>query len=166
MRPPGTGRVRPNTAARRKYLVNDLYLFRLKPERCPDRAPDASIGVGRDYDYSDQFLARYGSAIRPVDNIKQNLQKLQLGRIDVMLEDQRAVDYTAQQYRSELGGMAPGRCTQQPLLSLPLHFGINRDYPNAEGIIHAFNVQLKAMKKDGTLDAIIRRHHPLERTLP
>jgi polar amino acid transport system substrate-binding protein len=140
------------------YLSNDLYLFRWRPERCPDRAPDASIGVGRDYDYSDDFLARYRGAIKPVDNIRQNLLKLKLGRIDVMLEDQRAVDFTTRQYRAELGDAAPGRCAAQPLLSLPLHFGINRDYPNAESIIHAFNVQLKAMKKDGTLDAIVRRN--------
>nr|WP_315251569.1 transporter substrate-binding domain-containing protein [uncultured Duganella sp.] len=142
------------------YLTNELYLFHVRRERCPDRAPDASIGVGRDYDYSDDFLARYGKAIKPVDNIKQNLQKLQLGRIDVMLEDRRAVEYTALQYRAELNGMTPAKCTAQPLLSLPLHFGINRDYPHADAIIQAFNVQLKAMKKDGTLDAIVQRHQP------
>ncbi len=36
-----------------------------------------------------------------------------------------------------------------------------RGYPNADGIIAAFNVQLAAMKKDGTLEAITRRlAHP------
>lgn len=155
-----TGQRRARLLYSDSYLTNDLYLFHARPERCPGRAPDATIGVGRDYDYSDDFLARYGKAIKPVDNIKQNLQKLRLGRIDVMLEDQRAVAYAARQYRDALDGMRPARCGARPLLSLPLHFGINRDYPNAGAIIQAFNLQLKAMKKDGTLDAMLQTHQP------
>lgn len=143
------------------YLSNDLFLFCTRPQLCSEASfsahPAMRIGVGRDYDYSDDFLSRYGNALKPVDRLRQNLLKLQLGRIDMVLEDQRAVEYAIHHNPKEFGGLSLQRCAQQPLLSLPLHLGLNRDYPNAEDIIAAFNVQLRTMKKDGTLNAIVRR---------
>jgi polar amino acid transport system substrate-binding protein len=143
------------------YLFNELFLFYLRPGLCNGRVPTSlaqmQIGVGRDYDYSDQFLAKYGPALRPVNKVQQNLLKLQLGRIDMVLEDKRIVDYTIQHNLKELNGLAPLVCPASPLLTLPLYFGMSRDYPNAEGIIAAFNLQLQGMKRDGTLDAITRK---------
>ncbi len=143
------------------YLANELFLFYLRPALCSGRIPSSlsemRIGVGRDYDYSDEFLAKYGPALRPVNRVLQNLQKLQLGRIDMVLEDRRIVDYAIQHNPKEMYGLTPLLCPASPLLTLPLYFGMSRDYPNADSIISAFNVQLKAMRKDGTLEAITRK---------
>lgn len=75
----------------------------------------------------------------------------------MVLEDKRIVDYTIAHNPKELGGFAPLSCPALPLLTLPLFFAMNRDYPNAEAIMAAFNLQLKAMKKDGTLDAMVKQ---------
>jgi len=156
-----TGERRARLAVSDSYLSNELFLFYVRPELCTGNGlvADAAtrIGVGRDYDYSDAFMARYGSALKPVDRVEQNLLKLQAGRIDMVLEDRRVVEFVV----ARQPGAPLLTCTTQPAMSLPLHFGLRRGYPNADGIIAAFNVQLAAMKKDGTLDAIMRRlAHP------
>jgi len=152
-----TAERRARLAVSDSYLANELFLFYVRPELCTVNglSVDAStrIGVGRDYDYSDAFMSRYGSALKPVDRVEQNLLKLQAGRIDMVLEDKRVVEFVV----ARQPGTPLLTCTTQPVLSLPLHFGLRRGYPNADGIIAAFNVQLAAMKKDGTLDAITRR---------
>lgn len=89
--------------------------------------------------------------------MQQNLLKLQLGRVDMVLEDKRIVDYNIEHGPKELSGLVALNCPATPLLTLPLHFGMNRDYPNADLIMAAFNVQLKEMNKDGTLDAILKK---------
>jgi polar amino acid transport system substrate-binding protein len=143
------------------YLSNELFLFHLRPTLCNGKVlnslSEVRIGVGRDYDYSDEFIAQYGHSLKPVDRIQQNLLKLQLGRVDMVLEDKRIVAYTIAHGPKELGGLMPLSCPASPLLTLPLFFGMRRDYPNVGVIMAAFNLQLKAMKKDGTLDAITKR---------
>jgi len=42
---------------------------------------------------------------------------------------------------------------------------MNRDHPHAQEIIAAFNVQLKAMRRDGTLARILRRFDDDSRAL-
>jgi polar amino acid transport system substrate-binding protein len=156
-----TAERRARLAVSDSYLSNELFLFYVRPELCTGNglSADAStrIGVGRDYDYSDAFLARYASALKPVDRVEQNLLKLQAGRVDMVLEDKRVVEFVA----ARQPGAPLLTCTAQPAMSLPLHFGLRRSYPNADAIIAAFNLQLAAMRKDGTLDAITRRlAHP------
>jgi polar amino acid transport system substrate-binding protein len=156
-----TGQRRAKLLYSSSYLSNEMFLFYVRPELCNGRVlsslVEMRIGVGRDYDYSDDFLAKYGAALKPVDKVQQNLLKLQFGRVDVVLEDKRIVDYAIQHNLKELYGLAPLVCPTSPLLTLPLYFGMSRDYPNAEGIIAAFNLQLQEMKRDGTLDAITRK---------
>lgn len=51
------------------YLLNELYLFHFRPGICNERAlnslADMRIGVGRDYDYSDDFLTKYSHSLKP-----------------------------------------------------------------------------------------------------
>ncbi|MYM66706.1 transporter substrate-binding domain-containing protein [Pseudoduganella sp. FT55W] len=143
------------------YMDNALYLVYLRPELSAnagiDKLAGMRIGVGRDYDYSDGFLERNRKQLEPVDRIKQNLLKLQLGRIDMMLEDKYAVQYMVGRYPGEYRALPPLKYSADPVLKLPLHFGIRRDHPQANDIIAAFNLQLKTMKKDGSLAAILRK---------
>lgn len=143
------------------YMDNALYLLYLRPELGPrinnDTLAGMRIGVGRDYDYSDSFLERHRLLMEPVDRIQQNLLKLQVGRIDMILEDKYAVQYVVSHFPDAYRSLPPLLSSAKPALKLPLHFGIRHDHPQAGEIIAAFNLQLKAMKKDGTLGAILRK---------
>lgn len=143
------------------YMDNALYLLYLRPEFGQrinnDTLAGMRIGVGRDYDYSDSFLERHRLLMEPVDRIQQNLLKLQVGRIDMMLEDKYAVQYMVSRFPDTYRSMPPLLSSAAPVLKLPLHFGIRRDHPQASEIIAAFNLQLKAMKKDGALGAILHK---------
>lgn len=143
------------------YLSNELYLFYLRPElRGKNTMADLTglrVGVGRDYDYSDDFLLRDNFKVLPVDRVAQNLLKLSIGRIDMVLEDKRIVDYNVRHRAAELRGLPALSFSATPLLTLPLYFGMSRSHPHADEVVAAFNTQLKAMRQDGTLAAILRR---------
>jgi len=140
------------------YLSNRMFLFYAKAGRCNDGLSTGTrIGVGRNYEYSDNFLAQYSQLLKPVDRLEQNLLKLQVGRVDFVLEDPLIVHHALQHGPKGFDQPPPQQCAGKPLLTLPLHFGLRRDFPNAAAIVAAFNLQLKAMKKDGTLDAALRR---------
>ncbi|WP_228896425.1 substrate-binding periplasmic protein [Pseudoduganella aquatica] len=143
------------------YLSNELHLFFLRPELGDRSSMDAltglRIGVMRGYDYSDNFLLHDNFQVLPVDRVVQNLLKLSVDRIDMLLEDKRIVAYNLRHRSDELRGLPPLRHSATPLLTLPLHFGMSRRHPQAEQVIAAFNAQLARMRKDGTLAAILRR---------
>jgi polar amino acid transport system substrate-binding protein len=143
------------------YMSNELFLFYTRTELSGksnlDDLSGLRIGVGRDYDYSDEFLRHKNFKVEPVDQVVQNLMKLSVGRVDMVLEDRRIVSYTVSHYPTDARLFSKIRASSMPLLSLPLYFGINRNYPKAQEIISAFNEQLKAMRRDGTLESIIRR---------
>jgi len=151
------------------YLSNELFLLYTRPDLGDRTTLDSlsgfRIGVGRDYDYSDRFLRRNTFKLEPVDRVVQNLLKLSIGRIDMVLEDKRIVAYALRTHREELRNLAPLRYSSAPLFTLPLYFGMNRDHPHAQEIIAAFNVQLKAMRRDGTLARILRRFDDDSRAL-
>ena len=149
------------------YLTNRLHLLYVRPALSGNLTLDTldgiRIGVGRDYDYSDSFLEPKRFILDPVDRIGQNLSKLFLGRIDMMLEDPYVAEYTLLHHADEFAGHPPLRYSPAPLLQLPLHFGLSRDRADAEQIIAAFNTQLARMKKDGSLAAILQQLAPAPR---
>lgn len=144
------------------YLSNELHLFFLRPE-LGDRTTMSAltglrVGVVRGYDYSDEFLLHDNFQALPVDRVVQNLLKLSVNRIDMVLEDKRIIAYNLRRRADELRGVPPLKHSSAPLLVLPLHFGISRQYPQAAQVIMAFNIQLAGMRRDGTLAAILRRY--------
>jgi len=40
-----------------------------------------------------------------------------------------------------------------------IHIGVSRENPDHEKIVAAFNKAIKEMKKDGSYDAIVAKHH-------
>jgi len=149
------------------YLTNNLHLLYVRPELSNKLSLDTldgiRIGVGRDYDYSDSFLEPKRFILDPVDRIGQNLSKLFMGRIDVMLEDPYAAEYTLLHHADAFAGHPRLRYSPAPLLQLPLHFGVSRERADAEQIIAAFNTQLALMRKDGSLAAILHKLGPAPR---
>jgi len=143
------------------YLSNQLFILHM-PGQLPDatgfkQLSGARIGVGRDYEYSDEFLAQTNFQRVPVDRTLQNLLKLTVGRIDGVLEDKLIAQYQIQANIDTHGALGNIEFAPAPMMTLPLYLAINPLTPNAQQIIAQFNVQLAGMRKDGTLDAILAR---------
>ena len=143
------------------YLSNRLFILHM-----PGQLGDASefrqlngarIGVGRDYEYSDEFLAQTNFQRVPVDRPIQNLLKLTVGRIDGVLEDKLIAQYQIQANIDAHGALGNIEFATTPMMTLPLYLAISPQTPNAQQIVAQFNAQLAAMRKDGTLEAILAR---------
>lgn len=143
------------------YLSNQLFILHM-PGQLPDatgfkQLSGARIGVGRDYEYSDEFLAQTNFQRVPVDRPIQNLLKLTVGRIDGVLEDKLIAQYQIQAHIDAHGALGDIEFAPAPMMTLPLYLALNPQTPNARQIVAQFNAQLAAMRKDGTLEAILAR---------
>lgn len=143
------------------YLVNELNFYRGPAGRCDDPSPNESppprVGVGRDYDYSDTFLAKYGTWLAPGDRILYNLLKLKAGRIDMLLEDKYTLHFAMSEHAKALGPIQIMPCSVTPQMKLPLHFSINANFPHAQQVISDFNAEIRKMKQNGEIGAILNR---------
>jgi polar amino acid transport system substrate-binding protein len=152
---------------RRKLLFSDSYLSnRLFILHMPGQLQDATeyrqlsgarIGIGRDYEYSDEFMAQKGFRVEPVGRTIHNLLKLTMGRIDGVLEDKLIAQYHIQLNIGAHGELGKIEFAPAPMMTLPLYLAINPQTPNAQQIITQFNLELGKMHKDGTLAAIVAR---------
>jgi polar amino acid transport system substrate-binding protein len=143
------------------YLSNQLFILHM-PGRLQDatgfrQLDGARIGVGRDYEYSDEFLAQTNFQRVPVDRTIQNLLKLTVGRIDGALEDKLIAQYQIQTHIGAHDALGKIEFAAAPLMTLPLYLAINPQTPNARQIITQFNLELARMRRDGTLGAIMAR---------
>ncbi|GAB3254359.1 substrate-binding periplasmic protein [Chitinimonas naiadis] len=116
------------------------------------------LGVGRGYDYNDAFIADTSFQVEPTDNVLQNLRKLAAKRVDLVLEDELIARYQLQQRLATLPELKQIVLNHTPLFTLPLHFAVSRQRPDADRIIEQFNTALAGMKADGSYDEIVRRH--------
>lgn len=136
------------------YLSNRLVLVYLRGRALSHGGlsdlTGLRVGVGRGYDYSDSLLAANSFYREPVSHALQNLGKLGLGRVDVVLEDERIARFNLQLHGSEIPNGNDLRLSETALLVLPLYFGVSCRRADAAVIIHRFNDALRQMKSDGT----------------
>src|SRR5471032_1114793 len=155
------------TERRRKLLFSDSYLSnQLFILHMPGQLQDATefkhldgarIGIGRDYEYSDEFLSQKNFQLEPVGRTIQNLLKLTLGRVDGVLEDKLIAQHQIQANIGAHDALGKIEFATGPMMTLPLYLAIHPQTPNAQQIITQFNLELARMRKDGTLDAIMAR---------
>lgn len=143
------------------YLSNQLFILHM-PGHLENATEfkhlnGARIGIGRDYEYSDEFLSQKNFKIEPVGRTIHNLLKLTLGRVDGVLEDKLIAQYHIQSHSRANHALGMIKFAPAPVMTLPLYFGIHPQTPNARLIIANFNLELARMRKDGTLDAIMAR---------
>ena len=141
------------------YLSNNMVLLhmhgKLGGRKTQADLSGLRIGVGRGYDYSDQFKASTNFSLEPADRVILNLRKLSAGRIDMVLEDDRIARYNLLHHADEIDNAKDIEFSDTPLFVLPLYFGVNRHRPDAELIVSKFNTQLKEMQRDGTIKHMV-----------
>jgi len=141
------------------YLHNELSLFhRAGLRSVPQSLAELrgySVGVGRGYDYSDEFLRDQRVQKEPAVAVLPNLLKLARGRVDLVLEDRRIVAYQLSQHGRDYPELQQLQAAPEPLMRLPLHFAISRQRADAAEIIERFNRALEAMRRDGSLEQML-----------
>ena len=156
-----TGKRRSKLLFSDSYLANQLFILhmpgQLQGVTGLRQLSGTRIGIGRDYEYSDEFMAQTDFQRVPVDRTIQNLLKLTIGRVDGVLEDKLTAQYQIQTNIGAHDALGKIEFAAAPMMTLPLYFAINPQTPNAQQIIAQFNAQLAGMRKDGSLGAILAR---------
>jgi len=143
------------------YLYNKMVLLHMRG-KLTDRKTLADltglkVGVGRGYDYNDEFLSAANFYRDPANSVLSNLRKLSAGHVDLVLEDDRIAQYNLAVHHAEIVDADKIELTDSALFTLPLYFGVSRKRSDADIIVERFNITLKKMQMDGTVDAIYRQ---------
>lgn len=115
------------------------------------------IGTVQDYAYDEQFNDSRALIKISERNLIQNLLKLTQGRIDLTLDDELVLQYEINQYMPN--SMQELEFLPKPLAVRGIHIGVSRENPDHEKIVAAFNKAIGEMKKDGSYDTIVAKHH-------
>jgi polar amino acid transport system substrate-binding protein len=115
------------------------------------------VGNVQDYAYDEAFNASRDIIKIPERNLIQNLLKLTQGRIDLTLDDELVLQYEINQYMPN--SIKDLEFLPKPLAVRGIHIGVSRENPDHAKIVAAFNKAIKEMKKDGSFDAIVAKHH-------
>lgn len=113
------------------------------------------IGVVLGYINTPEFDAADYLQKETVNSDEQNLQKLALGRVDLIVIDKYVAQYlintSMPENADQLEFMEP------PLLNQPLYVIFSRQIADSVQRRQEFNAALKSMQEDGTLDKILER---------
>lgn len=115
------------------------------------------IGVVAGYAYDEAFNESRDIIKISERNLIQNLLKLNQGRIDLTLDDELVLQYEINQYMPN--SMPQFQLLPKPLAVRGIHIGVSRENPKHEKIAADFNKAIADMKKDGTYDLIVSKHH-------
>jgi polar amino acid transport system substrate-binding protein len=131
------------------YAANTLRLYSIKGRLGKianlSELNGQVIGVGRNYGYSDVFLAMKNFRTEESGNTLLDIQKLIKNRIDAVLEDERIFRYYVGKNPELVGGMEEFEISP-PVMVLPLYFGVSRKRADAQKIIQDFNRVLSREK--------------------
>lgn len=142
------------------YLVNRVRFVQRKDygirfDNLADLYP-YSIAIVRGYAYSDEFNNDQRLRKVGVGSFVMGARMLHAGRVQLALEDELVARY---HLNRELRGIRD----QLEFLPLPLsenglHILVRRSHPQHRTIVRRFDQAIDAMKKDGSYDAIFKRH--------
>jgi polar amino acid transport system substrate-binding protein len=141
------------------YLTNEIRFVALADRRLRVRSlrdlTGMRVGIVRDYAYGEPLdSADYVVKVES-NHLLQNLLMLVNQRIDVTLDDTRAIRWQLDNFlvhsRKRLVLLDP------PYRTRKLFVAINRDVPDHRRILSDFNRGLTSMKKDGTYQRILEQ---------
>lgn len=111
------------------------------------------IGVVLGYINTAEFDAADYLQKETVNSDEQNIQKLLLGRIDLIVIDKFVAQYLIKTSIPEAADVL--EFMEPPLLEQPLHVIFSRQVASSTQKLQEFNAALKTMREDGTLERIL-----------
>lgn len=120
-----------------------------------DNLTGMSIGIIRHYGYNDTFNQANNFQRYPATDLIANLKKLSRRRIDITLDDEIAA-----RALMKAEGFDPSEFhfSRAPLSHNPLYVTSAMVNPRSKQLIQAFNRGLKAIKDNGSYDAIMNKY--------
>jgi polar amino acid transport system substrate-binding protein len=141
------------------YLRSELLILKLRTKQGVYRSMQdlagSRLGVRTDYAYGVDFSAIPNLQLVQQDELAPNLQNLLTGKVDFVIADQRSAAMELHQYFAD-------KITQFEVVDMDLppverYVAATRAWPGHEKMIAEFNRSLAAAKKDGSVDAIIKK---------
>ncbi len=114
------------------------------------------IGVVLGYTNTPEFDAADYLQKDAVNSDEQNLRKLLLGRVDLIVIDKFVGQYIIKTSIPEAADAL--EFINPPLLEQPLYVIFSRQAAGSEQKLQAFNAALKTMREDGTLERILKEY--------
>ena len=163
----GKGLVFPNEELARNVL--SFYVHIKNPWRFegPDSIETVTIGVAAGYDYRywlNDYIQihrvdeRLVQVVSGADPLEQNLKKLLLGRIDVVVDSEAAIRFKAKQM-GVLDRIKPAGYGKEPAY-IYIAFSPNR--PESSGLARRLSEGIVMLRKSGQLQAILSRYSLLD----
>ncbi|NOQ17228.1 MAG: transporter substrate-binding domain-containing protein [Methyloprofundus sp.] len=117
------------------------------------------VGTLKGYVYREDFTHARRILKLPQNHLIQNLIFLNQNKVDITLGDIRKIHYEIDTYMK--GSKNSLEILAQPLSTKSVHIAVSKSNPKHLEIINKFNQALKAIKKDGTYAAILKKHDSL-----
>ncbi|RRJ85055.1 substrate-binding periplasmic protein [Aestuariirhabdus litorea] len=111
------------------------------------------IGTIRDYAYGEPFDSARLAIRVPANHVIQNLRRLVLGQIDMVLADEQEIRYTIRTFMADQTSSLELLPTS--ISSNGLHIAVSRATPGYEHILQRFDDAIDSMREDGSLQRII-----------
>ena len=116
----------------------------------------ASIGIFHGSFYVDRLSPITCIKLEEVKTVRQNIQKLVSGRIDLFIDSKDAVDYTLQTELPEHKGRIE---PVQPSFEVDkIHMVVSKQHPQHQQIAADFDRGIALIKADGTYQKILDEH--------
>ena len=143
------------------YLESDIRFVKKKGKKFTYESladlKGVMVGTVQDYAYDEDFNESRDIIKIPERNLIQNLLKLTQGRVDLTLDDELVLQYDINRYMPN--SMSELEFLPKPLAVRGIHIGVSRENPDHAKIVADFNKAIQDMKKDGTFDSIVAKHH-------
>jgi len=115
-----------------------------------------TIGVVRGFCYSEEFNKADYLRKDIAGTVKSNFMKLIKKRVDLVIGDKFISDML---FRDELSEVAPQIEQLNPPFSVqPLYLAFSKSVPGARELLMEFNIGLRHIKRDGTLEGIMSKY--------
>lgn len=130
--------------SKKEVVVNNLSIKDLSNKR---------IGVVKGYAYADSLVNNPNIELVTSESDQRNVEKLFTGEIDFLLVDALVLSYMMKYEMNNV--MSALAISDSPFETKDLHFALNKQVPNAQKIINAFNSEVLEMIKDGSYHKIL-----------
>ena len=115
-----------------------------------------SIGVVEDYVYSENTPDLSGITIVEYASIKDALESLFDGEVDLVIADERVARYYLDKYwHTKIKSL---KFLETPFSSKPLYIAVSRETPDYQKVVDEFNVVIEKMKESGEMNKIAGKH--------
>ena len=114
------------------------------------------IGVVEDYAYTQGAYSDLPVEFVKMETVKENLQQLLDGKIDIAVADERVALYVLNNQLP--GGIKEIRFVEENVSTRGLRIAVSRQRADAEKIVTDFEAELQRMKDDGTYIDILHQY--------